>query len=211
MRVTQLQKITARRYKVCLEDGTSFPLYAGEIRKYQISQDREIPEEILHEITQEVLIKRSRIRCLNLLKSMDRTEGQLRERLSRDGYPDEITDQAIAYAASFHYVDDGRYAQTYVRQQAGRKSRRQIEADLMKRGIEAEEIRRAFCVLQEEDGEEDPDTSAIRALIRKRGIDPARAQREELQKFIQYLMRKGFRYQAVREVIGSCAEGHFED
>ena len=202
MRVTQLQKITARRYKVCLEDGTSFPLYAGEIRKYQISQDREIPEEILHEITQEVLIKRSRIRCLNLLKSMDRTEGQLRERLSRDGYPDKITDQAIAYAASFHYVDDGRYAQTYVRQQAGRKSRRQIEA---------EEIRRAFCVLQEEEGEEDPDTSAIRALIRKRGIDPSQAQREELQKFIQYLMRKGFRYQAVREVLGSCAEGHFED
>ena len=101
MRILQLQKITQKKYKVVLEDGTSFPLYAGEIRRYRLEEEGEIPDQELAVILDEVVGRRARLRCLNLLKSMDRTEAQLRERLSRDGYPDKIADGAIAYAASY--------------------------------------------------------------------------------------------------------------
>ena len=178
MRVTRLQKITDRRYKVFLEDGMSFPLYSGEVRKYHIAEGEEIADGILREILDEVLTRRAKLRCLNLLKSMDRTEGQLRSRLSQDGYPDWITDRAIEYASSYHYIDDSRYAQNYVRQMSGRRSRRQIESDLMNKGLDREQVRSAFEELAKESmpgGEsEDPDITAIKALALKRGFEPGR-------------------------------------
>ena len=84
MRILQLQKITQKKYKVVLEDGTSFPLYAGEIRRYRLEEEGEIPDQELAVILDEVVGRRARLRCLNLLKSMDRTETDIRIR-SRTG------------------------------------------------------------------------------------------------------------------------------
>ena len=207
MRVTRLQKITDRRYKVYLEDGMSFPLYSGEVRKYHIDEGEEIADGILREILDEVLTRRAKLRCLNLLKSMDRTEGQLRSRLSQDGYPDWITDRAIEYASSYHYIDDSRYAQNYVRQMSGRRSRRQIESDLMNKGLDREQVRSAFEELAKESmpGEEseDPDITAIKALALKRGFEPGTADRDSCEKFIRYLLRKGFGYSSIRQAFGN--------
>ena len=207
MRVTRLQKITDRRYKVFLEDGMSFPLYLGEVRKYHIAPDEEIADDILRELLDDVLTKRAKLRCMNLLKTMDRTEGQLRGRLSQDGYPDMIADRAIEYVSSYRYIDDSRYTLNYVRQMSGRRSRRQIESDLMNRGIDREQIRTAFAELAQErmpgEDADDPDITAIRALARKRGFDPRNADRETSEKFIRYLFRRGFDYSSVRQALGN--------
>ena len=211
MLVTQLQKITDRKYRVFLEDGMFFPLYAGEVRKYHICAGEELQEEVLREITDEVLTRRAKLRCLNLLKNMDRTEGQLRERLRRDGYPEEIADRAVAYSASFRYIDDSRYVRNYIRQMSGRKSRLQIGAELRQKGIDPEEIRRAFAEWQQEEGSdrsgEDPDVTAIRALARKRGFDPGKADREACDKFVRYLLRKGFQYSSITQALGRLPFG----
>ena len=204
MRILQLLKITQKKYKVVLEDGISFPLYAGEIRRYRIEQDGELSEQELSLILDEVVTRRAKLRCLNLLRSMDRTEAQLRERLSRDGYPGVITDRAIAYASSFHYIDDRRYAENYIRQQSGKKSRRQILYALMQKGIRKElvsEIMESF--FSEADGSEDPDASVIRSLARKRHFDPDTADEDQSRRFIQYLMRRGFRLPEIREALSA--------
>ena len=73
----------------------------------------------------------------------------------------------------------------------------------MKRGIDREEIRQAFAV-QQEDEQGDPDLTAIRACMRRRHFDPASAAQEERQKFVQYLLRRGFRYASVMEALGNC-------
>lgn len=207
MRVERLQKITDRRYKVILEDGMSFPLYAGEVKKYHVADGEEIEDSVLREIMDDVLTRRAKLRCMNLLKSMDRTEGQLRSRLSQDGYPDMIADRAIEYVSSFHYIDDDRYALNYVRQMSGRRSRRQIESDLMKKGLDRDQIRTAFEELAQErmPGEEmeDPDVAAIRSIAGKRGFDPETADGETSWKFVRYLLRRGFGYSSVRQALGS--------
>ena len=208
MRILQLQKITQKKYKVVLEDGTSFPLYAGEIRRYRLEEEGEIPDQELAVILDEVVGRRARLRCLNLLKSMDRTEAQLRERLSRDGYPDKIADGAIAYAASYHYIDDRRYAETYVRQQSGKKSSMQIRYALMQRGISRELVSEVMdSGLSETEGSENPDLSVIRSLARKRHFDPETADEDQSRRFLQYLMRRGFRISQIREALAAGSPG----
>ncbi len=207
MQVVLLQKLTSRKYKVTLEDGLSFPLYAGEVRTYGIREGGQISREALTEIMDDVLTRRAKIRCLHLLEKMDRTEGQLREKLTRDGYPEEITERAVAYAASFHYIDDDRYAQTYVRQQMTRKSRRQIEADLMRRGLDRELISRAYetCVQEAGESDADPETEAILKLAKKRRYDPDAADAQETAGFVRYLMQKGFSYRTAQKALARCS------
>ena len=47
-----------------------------------------------------------------------------------DGFSAEQTDDAIRYAESFGYVDDGNYAMEYVRSGCQKKSRRQLYMQL---------------------------------------------------------------------------------
>ena len=165
MIAAEILRVTDRKRKIVLEDESSFVLYAGELRKYHIREGEEIPEEVLEEIHDDVLVKRAnpeevleeihddvlvkraKLRCMNLLKTSDRTVRQLRDRLRHDGYPEEIAEKALDYVASYHYTDDERYAENYIRQQSGRKSRKVILLELEKRGVDSDVIREAFSAV----------------------------------------------------------------
>lgn len=205
MLVEQIQKVTDKKSRIGLEDGSSFVLYLGEIRRYHLHEGSEVSEETLEEILDKVLVKRAKLRCMNLLKSQDRTVKQLQDRLKRDGYPQQIIDIALAYVASYHYTDDEKYAENYIRFRLGKKSRKVITLELEKKGVPSELIRQAFSTAEEEqthDGEEESaDIAAIRKLIEKKHYDPENTSWEDRRKIIGYLMRKGFSPSDIREVL----------
>lgn len=205
MQVDQILKVTDKKKKVILEDGRSFVLYSGEVRKFRIREGEELPEDVICSEIVPVLRKRARLRCMNLLKSSDRTVMQLRDKLKRDGHTEEIIEDALAYVASYHYTDDRRYAENYIRSCRGRKSTRMISFDLQKKGVGDEDIRAAFDAVAGEDQGTDPDQSgdmeAIRRLLKKRGYDPEQATFEEKQKQIRYLMGRGFSMTDIRRCL----------
>ena len=45
-------------------------------------------------------------KAMSLLKYMDRTEWQLRDKLSLKGFSEGAIEEAIEYVKSFHYLDD---------------------------------------------------------------------------------------------------------
>ncbi len=148
----------------------------------------------------ETVFPRARKRGMNLLKTMDRTEADVRRKLSDGGYPPEAVDDAVEYLMSFHYIDDRRYAEEYIRCKTSSMSRKQIRAKLSEKGIAKEVIEDAFFAYDEEN-ETDPDEvekELIRKLIRKRcpnGTDGLSY--EEKQKLYAYLYTKGFSLAAV--------------
>lgn len=204
MRAESVTRITNKKYRVVLGDGTALPLYAGEVRRFHIEAGEEIPDETLRVIREEILKKRAKLRVMNLLKSMDRTRGQLAATLKKDGYPEDIAAAALDYAASYGYIDDYRYIENFIRSRAGKKSRRQIEYELMQKGIGKEEIRagfEAYMSEREDLGEEDPETEAVRALVKKRCPDVSALDYEGRQKLMAYLVRRGFSLSVVKEVL----------
>ncbi len=198
MLVQETAKKTDKKMRILLEDGLSFVLYTSEVRKLGIRQGEDLSDDKIHEIMDEILTKRSRLRCMNLLKTSDRTVEQLRSTLSRDGYPEEIISGALSYVASYHYTDDARYARNYLCQMTGRKSRKQIEYELLKKGVDRETVRAALEESAEESCGEDPDVPAILKIAKKRGYDPETADLAASEKIIRYLMGKGFSYSSIR-------------
>ena len=145
MTVTRIEELSRSRCKIYLEDSFAFVLYKGELATYGIQEEEELSEESYREIMQEVLPKRATLRCMNLLQSRAYTESKLRSKLKEGGYPQESIDSALAYVKSYHYVDDLQFAKDYIVNQAGKKSRRVLEQDLIARGVSRDEIEAAFA------------------------------------------------------------------
>ena len=174
MTVTRIEELSRSRCKIYLEDSFAFVLYKGELRLYGVREQEELSEESYREIMQEVLPKRATLRCMNLLQSRAYTESKLRSKLKEGGYPQESIDSALAYVKSYHYVDDLQFAKDYIVNQAGKKSKRVLEQDLIARGVSREEIEAAFAEAAEKgDG---PDELALAQMwLAKKRYNPAQA------------------------------------
>ena len=201
MIVTGIQELTKAKVKVFIDYEFAFVLYKGELRTYGVREEAEITEETYQLILDEVLTKRAKLRCMYLLKSRDYTKQGLREKLARECYTEEIIERAVAYVVSFGYVDDLRYAKAYINYAGKSKSRKQIEFDLMKKGVAKEDIVTAFEELNEMD-ELESEEVLMQALLVKKHYKSEEATLEERRKMIGFLYRKGFSLDKIYKVVG---------
>lgn len=190
--VTQMEPYQKSKYKVYLNDEFAFILYRGEAKKLKMEEGLILTREQYSVILSEILNKRAIKRAMYLLKSMERTEYQLREKLRENFYPEESVDAAIAYVSSYHYVDDADYAVRYTDAKRRYKSRRQIVQDLEKKGVSREAIDRAV-----EEAECD-DRKLIREIIAKKSRNVDTQEPKQRQKLIRHLLYKGFAWEDVR-------------
>ena len=180
------------REAVYLNDKFAFVLYKGELSQYGIECGVTVTDTLYDRIMQETVFPRARKRAMNLLMNIDRTEADVRRRLSED-YPPEAVDNAVAYVMSFGYIDDKRYAEEFIRCKTERTSRKQIRSKLMEKGIDREVIEAAFETYDEESDGEPADRQLIRKLIGKRcpsGVSGL--EYNDRQKLFSYLYGKGF-------------------
>lgn len=185
-----------KKLQICLDNGETFILYKGEAAKLSLFEKEEIDEAKYQQIMKDILGKRATKRAMHLLEQQERTEKQLRDKLQQNGYPAQCIEQAIAYAKSYHYVDDYRYATVYIRYHQEKESRQKLTQKLMTRGISREIIAQAM----EEEFVAD-ECSQIRELLRKKQFDPECADEATRRKMLGFLMRKGFKSRDIFRVM----------
>ena len=198
MIVTKVELVSKNRYKVEVDGEFAFVLYRRELSHYQIREECEVSEESFEQIKKEVIIKRAKLRAMHLLNDMDRTESQLRTKLRQSCYTEDVVEAALAYVKSFGYIDDLDYAKRYIQNRQNQKSKRELYAQLVGKGIERELIELAMeeCYTGEDD-----EIEAIRRLAAKRKYHFRDATREAQQKQTAYFMRKGFSYENIRRAL----------
>lgn len=202
MTVTEIRPVTKQKYQIEVEGHSPFVLYKGEVFRYHIEKDREISPEIYREIIEEVLTKRAKLRALHLLEQGDRTKKDLEEKLLKNGYPPEAVEAALAYVESFHYIDDKRYALSYIQNQSGRKGRARIQMELRRKGVPQEYIDQAFQEMEEE-----TDTEAvIRELVQKKRRGQGPMDEKEKQRLYGFLLRRGFSTSDILSVLREFSE-----
>lgn len=188
MQIIQILELDKKRVRIRLEDGCEFALYKAEKRRYDLQEGRELSPAQFEEICQEILIKRARRRTMHLLEKMDRTESQLRTKLRQGYYPEDVIEDAIGYVKDYHYLDDLRYAQNYVRCRKERKSRRMIQMELLGKGVPREWVEQAL----DEEFQQEEEQEQILRWIRKKNYSPQTDGMKEKHRIYQFLMRKGF-------------------
>lgn len=200
MIVTQITGVNKSRYRIWLDGQSAFILYKGELSRFRLAEGKEIEEESYRCIMEEILPKRAKLRCMNLLQSRDYTEKQLEEKLRQGGYPEQCIDEAVSYVKSYGYINDRNYAKAYIEYHIGDRSKSRIETDLLRKGISKELIRGAFEELKES-GIEQNETGMIAALLQKKGYQAENATVEERRKMYGFLYRKGFSADAIEKAL----------
>lgn len=195
MTVTQIEWISKTKARIYLNDAFAFVLYLSEIRELNIKVGDELEEDFLETIRTDYLLKRAKLKAMQLLNIKDYTEHELRSKLLRDTYPSDLVDQAIDYVASYHYIDDERYTRNYISYHSEGCSRQVLRQKLMGKGISSELI---DMVLEDVPTDE---SVLIRTLLEKKYDDRWLKDSALKQKATAYLLRRGFSYRDIKSVM----------
>lgn len=134
--------------------------------------------------------KKARMKAMQLLERMDRTERGLKEKLRQGGFSPEAAENAVDYVKSFGYLDDARYARNYISGRMGSKGRQRILQELYQRGIDRQTALEAYeetAALQETDERE-----VLRLAIRKKYPEETSLNEKEMRRLYGFLARRGF-------------------
>jgi len=195
MEITDIAPLDKKRRKVYIDGQYAFPLYMSELRKYNIEAGAVLEENIYDDICS-LLMRRVRERILYLITDYDRSEQNIRQKISMAGYRGSFVDDAIDSLKEYGYIDDLRFARYYAESMRDTKGRSAfaISRSLYEKGISRDVI---DTVMGELDIDED--AQILKALSSKgyneeniRQIDD-----KERQKLISSLMRKGFSYDLI--------------
>lgn len=188
LRVMSEHPVGNGKVNIKFDDGTDIILYKGEMRRLGIQEGCDISEDTYRTIMEDILKKRAIKRAMHLLERQERTERQLFEKLSRNGYPNACIEAAISYVKSYRYVDDRRYAQNYIRFHQQKKSRQKLKLELMAKGVPREFVEQALETEYASD-----EQAKIRELLQKRHYSFGTRDEGEKRKNYQFLLRRGFK------------------
>ena len=196
--VESVETLSKGKWRLHLDNGEVWLLYSGELRACSLAEGTELTREQYEQIRHDIIGKRAKKRAMHLLEKMDRTEYQLRQKLLESEYPEDLVVDAIDYVKGYHYVDDARFADCYVRLRGASKSRGKLLAELQQKGVDRELAGQVLAQYEDERDEQ----QMIMELMQKRHYDPQTASLQEQRRMYGYLMRRGFQSNDIVKAMG---------
>ena len=179
MFIESIEKVNKYKFRITT-DKSVFYTYQSDIRRYDIKENIEFPEERYEAFVKETLMPRARKKALDILSRADCSESDLKRKLFLKDYPSNVVDDAINYVKKFNYINDERYAENYLNYRGKSKSSRQLKMELKSKGIES--------LMNDERSDEE----ALYNLLRKKIKNPEEMDDEKIRKIYAYLYRRGF-------------------
>ncbi|MCR5330438.1 MAG: recombination regulator RecX [Lachnospiraceae bacterium] len=222
MYISGIERLPRKKNRIYIDGEYAFMLYDSDLKQYHIEADGldvedgsengiRISDELYTRILKETVIRRAHQKALAILERMDRSEAELRQKLKTDMYSEEVADETIAWLKQLHYLDDSRYAQSYIRNRIDNSSRQELLSRLRAKGVDKETADEAYMICRDELNAQktgkglDPDAqggdceqpdpeqqAAFRLLAKKLGTDRNITLKEQ-RSAIGYMLRKGFR------------------
>ncbi|MDE6373887.1 MAG: RecX family transcriptional regulator, partial [Clostridia bacterium] len=157
--------------------------------KHRLKAGMEIDKTELDKIQLDTEKAQALDKALTHMSASPKTQKQMRDFLNKKGYVGAVIDYVMERLNYYGYVNDGDYCRLYVSGVSG-KSKRAIELELLKRGVEKEIIESALAEYSDDEDE-------IFNLLQKylRGKEPTK---ENVYKGCRYLISKGYEYDAVK-------------
>lgn len=101
-------------YKVYLENDEEHDLSIEQIVKYKIKENTEINYDKFKEILFEDNKREAFNKALDIISFKDNTTYEIRNKLYKKGYDDIIISDVLEKLKEYNFIDDNKYAQSYV-------------------------------------------------------------------------------------------------
>jgi regulatory protein len=192
MKVTAIKAAvkTPGRFNVFIDGEYSFSLNESQILETGIRLNKEYSKAEIKNLKNDSEFGKAYARALDYIVRRPRSEKEIRDYAFRKKWEPRTRDQVIKKLLSTGYLNDEKFAESWVRNRALGKpiSERKLRLELRQKGVELEIIEKVLKT-QEYFNEE----KALKKLIEKK-----RRQYDDEKKLINYLLRQGFGYSDIK-------------
>ncbi len=157
--------------------------------KYRLKAGMTVDKAQLDAIQLETEKAQAVDKALTHVSASPKTRSQIKIFLAKKGYVQAVIDYVMGRLDYYGYADDGQYCRMYI-ESVSNKSKRAIEAELIKRGVDK-------SVVEAELENYEDDADEVFTLLQKylRGKELTK---ENVYKGCRYLISKGYDYDAVK-------------
>lgn len=121
------------------------------------------------------------------------TQKQLTNKLYEKGYHKPLVEYVINKCKEYGYIDDLKYAQSYIFQNREIKGKIRLEQELLKKGISKQVVEEALKDFKEESG--------CLKLARKKAKDKDLDNPKEYASLIRYLQYRGYEFEDIKSAV----------
>lgn len=196
MKITNIKQQVRRtnRYSVYIDGKYTFSLSEDELlnKKFRVGQEF---DEVEYDVAQKIALEdKAYMRSLDLLARRPRSVWEMEKYLKQKGYKNNIVNKILNKLISGGLLDDKKFAYSWVRDRRTLKSisKRRLLLELQQKHISDQII--SNVLNQDETNEHD----VLRLVIAKKSTQ---TRYRDKQKLIAYLLRQGFNYEDIKQVI----------
>lgn len=196
--------ISKNRSSNCLVaiDGEILELSLDLVMKHKLSNGVIISEKLLNQILKEQRKLDIQQSAIAFVSYKPRTVKQITDKLRLKGYKKEEIQYAVNFLKEYNYLDDRRYAHSFVKDYLVRKSvsDTKLLAELKKRGVPDDLAKEAVLELYPANDEFELAQKAAEKKLRMLSGKSIEKQKSSL---ISYLQRQGFKWEIIKKVLES--------
>lgn len=197
MKITAIkaQVRRAERVSIYIDDKYAFSLNHAQLLEQKIRVGLEIDAARQDELKKISEFGKAFERVLNYIMIRPRSQREIEDYCRRKQYTPEDSLALIAKLEGLGYINDMAFAKSWVqsRQLTKSSSERKLCMELKQKGISDAAISEALS------SQKYDELAALRALVVKK--QKISRYKQDPQKFMQYLVRQGFGYDAVKQVL----------
>lgn len=184
---------TPTRCSIYLDNVFYCGLELETVMRHRLKIGDKIEPERLDEIQFDSERVRALDKALSFVTKSKKTQKQVKEHLYKKGYTEQTVESVIQKMNDYRFLDDGDYAETYVKNYSKTKGKRLIEMELKAKGVSDENVLGAI----EELG--DQTESAVK--IAEKYLKNKQKDKQNILKCYKYLLSKGFEYDVAKSAV----------
>ncbi|MBI2448253.1 RecX family transcriptional regulator [Candidatus Microgenomates bacterium] len=202
MKITNLspQKKRKDRWNLFLDGEFYCGMDEGAVARLGLKIGQEVDEDFLAKMENEETSAKAWNALLFFLKSRERSEKEVINKLKSKEFSDNVIAQTLEKAKDLNLIDDQRFAEMWIRERAkfNPKGKRALQMELRQKGI-ADEILKQ--VLAENIDTETEESLAHQAFEKKSRVWTDMADRKQREKMTRYLAGRGFSWNTIEKLI----------
>lgn len=187
------QKKRTGYYNIFVDGRFAFSVSDLQLSNLHLSIGQEYSETDITQIKDDVNIAKVYLRCLDYLSRRQRSEWELRDYLRRKEAEQEVIERVVSRLVKENHLNDARFADAWVndRNMMKPRSKKQLQAELIKKRIAKDIIAQALEAQNSEQELDNLKQIAIKKLPRYR----------DSNKLTAYLVGQGFNYFEVKTIV----------
>lgn len=200
MQILNIKKDKLHLTKISLSNGEEVLIDNDVVGEHFLKKGDSLTEEKLNALVFQSQYQRAKSRAVGYLDRKDRTSNELYKKLCQVGFDQKASAQVIGRLQEVGLIDDRRFAENYRdRLLRDNVSKREMLNKLFQKGVPYDLAKEVLSDLEVSEEEQ------IKALIDKKYRTKLTAE-NGAEKVFAALVRKGFSYGAVRQVLKNYTE-----